>query len=39
MGVPTWVWAATVVGVLGLVVFDFYAHVRTPHEPTFREAA
>lgn len=39
MDVPTWVWAATSLGVLGLIVFDFYAHVRTPHEPTFRESA
>ena len=39
MGVPTWVWAVTVASVLGLFVFDFYAHVRTPHEPTFRESA
>jgi tellurite resistance protein TerC len=39
MGVPTWVWFVTVAGVLVLVVFDFYAHVRTPHEPTFRESA
>ncbi len=38
MDVPSWVWAATVAGVLGLLVFDFYAHVRTPHEPTFRES-
>jgi len=39
VSVPTWVWLVTVVGVLGLLVFDFYAHVRTPHEPTFRESA
>ena len=39
MTVPLWVWGVTFVGVLGLVVFDFYAHVRTPHEPTFRESA
>lgn len=39
MDVATWVWAATIVGVLGLFVFDFYAHVRTPHEPSFRESA
>lgn len=39
MDVPTWVWGLTVLGVLGLLVFDFYAHVRTPHEPTFRESA
>jgi tellurite resistance protein TerC len=39
MDVPAWVWILTVVGVLGLFVFDFYAHVRTPHEPSFRESA
>ena len=39
MSVPAWVWGLTIVGVVGLMVFDFYAHVRTPHEPTFRESA
>lgn len=39
MSVAAWVWGLTVVGVVGLMVFDFYAHVRTPHEPTFRESA
>lgn len=39
MSVPAWVWGLTILGVLGLMVFDFYAHVRTPHEPTFRESA
>ncbi len=39
MSVAAWVWGLTIVGVLGLMVFDFYAHVRTPHEPTFRESA
>ncbi|MCL3862012.1 TerC family protein [Actinotalea sp. K2] len=39
MHVPLWVWGATVVAILVLFVFDFYAHVRTPHEPTFRESA
>jgi tellurite resistance protein TerC len=39
MSVPVWVWALTVLGVVGMFVFDFYAHVRTPHEPTFRESA
>ncbi|WP_024288470.1 TerC family protein [Cellulomonas sp. KRMCY2] len=39
MTVPLWVWGVTFVGALGLVVFDFYAHVRTPHEPSFRESA
>ena len=39
MAVEPWVWAVTLLGVLGLIVFDFYAHVRTPHDPTFRESA
>ncbi|WP_448060966.1 TerC family protein [Cellulomonas hominis] len=39
MSVPLWVWLVSVAGVLALVVFDFYAHVRTPHAPSFREAA
>ncbi len=39
MSVPFWVWAATVGVVVAMFVFDFYAHVRTPHEPTFRESA
>jgi tellurite resistance protein TerC len=29
----------TIAGVVGMFVFDFYAHVRTPHEPTFKESA
>lgn len=33
------VWAITIAGILGLLVFDFYSHVRTPHEPTIRESA
>ena len=33
------VWLVTVVAIVGLFVFDFYSHVRTPHEPTFRESA
>ncbi len=39
MDVPVWVWLATVAAVLVLFVVDFYAHVRTPHFPAFREAA
>lgn len=39
MDVPLWLWAATILGVVGLLVFDFYSHVKTPHEPTIREAA
>ena len=39
MDVPVIVWVLTILGVLGLVAFDFLAHIRTPHEPTIREAA
>ncbi len=39
MNVPLWVWAVTIAAVAAMFVFDFFAHVRTPHEPTFRESA
>jgi tellurite resistance protein TerC len=39
MDVSGLVWAATAVFVVGLIVFDFYAHVRTPHAPGFKESA
>ena len=32
-------WIVTIVVIVGLFVFDFFAHVRKPHEPTFRESA
>ena len=38
MGVSGWVWVSTIGGILTLLIFDFFAHVRTPHEPTAREA-
>ncbi len=38
MGVPVWVWAITIVVILGFFVFDFYSHVRTPHEPSLKES-
>ncbi len=38
MHVPLYVWAITIVIVCGFIAFDFYAHVRTPHEPTLKEA-
>ncbi|MDQ4044427.1 MAG: TerC family protein [Chloroflexota bacterium] len=38
MNVPMWVWAASVIGVAALLIFDFYSHVKTPHEPTLKEA-
>ncbi|HEY0214850.1 MAG TPA: TerC family protein [Cellulomonas sp.] len=34
-----WVWLVTGVAIVGMIVFDFFAHVRTPHAPSFREAA
>jgi len=39
MDVSTAVWVITCAVILGLFVFDFFAHVRVPHEPTFRESA
>ncbi|MDO4910855.1 MAG: TerC/Alx family metal homeostasis membrane protein [Corynebacterium sp.] len=30
-------WAVTVVAVLGVLVFDFFSHVRKPHQPSTRE--
>jgi tellurite resistance protein TerC len=39
MGVSVAVWVITCAVILGLFVFDFFAHVRVPHEPTFRESA
>ncbi len=38
MHVPLWVWGATIAAILVLLVFDFFAHVRTPHEPSLKEA-
>ena len=39
MQVSGLVWILTVVGILGLVLFDFYFHVRRAHIPTLKEAA
>jgi len=39
MGVSLMMWVVTCVVILGLFVFDFFAHVRVPHEPSFRESA
>jgi tellurite resistance protein TerC len=39
MNVSLLVWVVTCVVILGLFVFDFFAHVRVPHDPTFRESA
>jgi len=39
MNVPLWVWAITVAVIVGMLVFDFVGHVRTPHAPTLKESA
>ncbi|MCY7401405.1 MAG: TerC family protein [Nocardioides sp.] len=39
MDVPSWVWALTIAGIVGLLAFDFVFHVRKAHIPTLREAA
>lgn len=33
------VWILTIVGIVGLLAFDYVFHVRKAHEPTLREAA
>jgi tellurite resistance protein TerC len=39
MDVPLYVWLLTIAGILALLVFDFFSHVRTPHVPHIRESA
>ncbi|MCV6973229.1 TerC family protein [Mycobacterium bourgelatii] len=39
MIVPDWVWALTIAGIVALLAFDFFFHVRKAHVPTLREAA
>ncbi len=39
MDVPTPVWIATIIGIVGLLLFDFFFHVRKAHTPTLRESA
>ncbi|MGQ7296057.1 TerC family protein [Quadrisphaera sp. KR29] len=39
MDVPLWLWAATLALIIGMIVYDFVGHVRTPHAPSIREAA
>ena len=39
MDVPSYVWLLTVVGIVALLLFDFFFHVRKAHTPTLREAA
>jgi tellurite resistance protein TerC len=39
MLVPPYVWALTIAAIVGLLAYDFFFHVRKPHEPTLGEAA
>ncbi|MFC4113739.1 TerC family protein [Nonomuraea zeae] len=39
MDVSTVAWWLTILGIVGLLLFDFYFHVRKAHIPTLREAA
>ena len=39
MGVPVWVWAATLACIVGLLVYDLLFHVRKAHVPTLRESS
>jgi len=39
MDVPFWVWALTVGAIVGMLIFDFVGHVRTPHAPSLRESS
>ena len=36
---PFLVWALTIAAIVGMLIFDFVGHVRTPHAPTLRESA
>ncbi|CAM3826582.1 TerC family protein [Tsukamurella ocularis] len=38
MQVSALVWIVSILVVLGLFVFDFFSHVRTPHEPSLKES-
>ena len=38
MDVPALAWWLTILGIVGLLVFDFVFHVRKAHVPTLREA-
>ena len=39
MDISPLVWGLTIAGIVGLLLFDFYFHVRKAHVPTLREAA
>jgi tellurite resistance protein TerC len=37
--VPAYVWTLTIVGIVGLLAFDFFFHVRKAHTPSLKESA
>jgi len=37
--VPAYVWTLTIAGIVGLLAFDFFFHVRKAHTPTLKESA
>lgn len=39
MYVSSWVWTLTIAGIVGLLAFDFFFHVRKAHVPRLGEAA
>lgn len=39
MEVAPYVWILTIVGIIGLLAFDFFFHVRKAHTPTLKESA
>jgi tellurite resistance protein TerC len=39
MNAPALVWVLTVLAIVGLLLFDFFAHVRRAHAPSLKEAA
>ena len=38
MGVPLWIWLITGAVIAVFFIFDFYSHVKTPHEPSLKES-
>ncbi|WP_426989813.1 TerC family protein [Pseudarthrobacter sp. Y6] len=39
MDVPPFVWTLTITGIVGLLAFDFFFHVRKAHTPALKESA
>lgn len=39
MSVPPYIWIITIAFIIGLLLFDFFFHVRKAHIPTIKEAA